>query len=287
MSELTHHRGEFNGIELHWVEQGDGRPVVLLHGFPEFWYSWRRQLPVLAEAGFRAIAPDLRGYNESAKPSGVKNYDVLSLADDVIRFIEQLGGKVPLVGHDWGGAVAWRVARVRPDLLTHLVILNVPHPRTITHALRTPRQLARLWYQFAMQPPALPEWVMRRNDYALLRRTLRGAAARRDAINEDEIARYVEAWSRPGALTAMTNYYRALFRHRPKTLERATTPQEPLRSLLIWGEQDVVFLRSTAALSADFMPGLRIEWIPEAGHFVQWDAPERVNSILLEFLRAE
>src|SRR5438874_5615782 len=129
MSEWTHREAVVNGVRLHWVEAGDGPPVLLLHGFPEFWYAWRHQLPALARAGFRAVAPDLRGYNESDKPHGVRNYHLDLLAADVAGLIAHLGGgRACVVGHDWGGVVAWRLAMLRPAVVERLAILNAPHP---------------------------------------------------------------------------------------------------------------------------------------------------------------
>jgi pimeloyl-ACP methyl ester carboxylesterase len=282
---VSHHSASFGEISLHWVEQGEGSPVVLLHGFPEFWYSWRHQLPALAAAGFRALAPDLRGYNQSDKPAGVGNYALPLVAGDVIRFIEELAQPVALVGHDWGGIIAWRVARQRPDLLHRLVILNAPYPRAIIRAMRSPQQLWRFWYQLALQPPFLPELVLNARRHAFLRTIMLRAARRRGALTADDLAMYQEAWSQSGALTAMANYYRALYRRRSGRAARNPTHAPIPPSMMIWGMEDAVFLPPTAAASNEYVRDLHIQWVDGAGHFVQWDAPERVNELLLDFLR--
>ena len=194
---------ELGTVRLHYVEQGEGPLVVLLHGFPEFWFGWRHQLGPLAEAGFRVVAPDMRGYNLSSKPPRVSDYTLDVLARDVRDLIAERGEESACVaGHDWGGAVAWAAAMYHPEAVRRLAILNAPHPRAFARALRDPRQLAKSWYMGFFQLPFLPEQLGRRV-------FPRG-------FPEEVRDRYEAAYDQPGALTAMLNYYRALPR-RPVT----------------------------------------------------------------------
>ena len=186
---------------------------LALHGFPEFWYSWRHQLPALAAAGFRAVAPDLRGYNLSDKPPGVAGYRMEHLVADVAGLVRGTGRpRAAVVGHDWGGAIAWTFAMRHPELVERLVVLNAPHPAAFLRELRTPAQLLRSWYVFFFQLPGLPEWYVRRRDFALLERALRRGAVRPGAFSDEDVRLCKEALARPGALTAAINYYRAVFR---------------------------------------------------------------------------
>ena len=281
----THHEAVVNGVRLHFVEQGEGPLVVLLHGFPEFWYSWRHQIPALAEAGFRVIAPDQRGYNTSEKPPGVRSYRIEHLADDIAALIEHAGeSRAVVVGHDWGGAVAWAVSMLRPEVVEKLVVLNAPHPGALQREFRRLRQLARSWYVFFFQLPWLPEAALRFRGYRMLDRGLRRESTRPDAFSDDDIAAYKDALSQPGALTAAINYYRAAVRRNPFESARMLR-QIDVPALLIWGEQDPYLgIELTEGLER-WVPGIRVERIPEASHWVQVDAAERVNELMIEFLR--
>ena len=281
----THHEAVVNGVRLHFVEQGEGPLVVLLHGFPEFWYSWRHQIPALAEAGFRVIAPDQRGYNTSEKPPGVRSYRIEHLADDIAALIEHAGeSRAVVVGHDWGGAVAWAVSMLRPEVVEKLVVLNAPHPGALQREFRRLRQLARSWYVFFFQLPWLPEAAMRFRGYRMLDRGLRRESTRPGAFSDEDIAAYKDALSQPGALTAAINYYRAAVRRNPFESARMLRQIE-VPALLIWGEQDPYLgIELTEGLER-WVPGIRVERIPEASHWVQVDAAERVNELMIEFLR--
>jgi pimeloyl-ACP methyl ester carboxylesterase len=270
-------------VRLHYVEAGDGPLVVLLHGFPEFWYSWRAQIPALAAAGFRVVAPDMRGYNLSSRPPGVAAYTGDKLAADVRDLIHERGERSALlVGHDWGGAVAWTAAMNHPDAIARLAVLNLPHPRRLMHGLRDPRQLARSWYMFFFQLPWLPERMAGARNWAALRRGLE-ADTHPGAFTSEDIARYVEAWSQPGAVTAMLNYYRAAFRRTPSAAEASMRPI-PAPTLVIFGERDRYLRHELAEPSPADVPNLdRVVRIPEASHFVQNDAPDRVNQLLIDF----
>lgn len=282
---VTHRLLDTGGATLHAAECGSGPPIVLLHGFPEFWYSWRKQMPYLAANGFRAIAPDLRGYNLSSKPSGVRRYSIPEIASDISALSGTLGTPVTLVGHDWGAAVAWRVATATPELVRRLIVLNVPHPAALRRELRTLRQKLRFWYQLALQPPVLPELLLRARNFALLRRAMKKYTS--PPISDHDLEQYVEAWGRPGALHAMVNYYRAVARRRPGHTAAQTSPSRNMPALLIWGDRDPFFNPRGILTSPEFMPTLRVERIAGAGHFVQSDAPDEVNRLILQFAREE
>jgi pimeloyl-ACP methyl ester carboxylesterase len=268
---------------LHYVEAGQGPLVVLLHGFPEFWFSWRHQIPVLAAAGFRVLAPDLRGYNESDKPRGVESYRLNALTADIAGLIRQAGEqRACIVGHDWGGAVAWGLALGRPQVVERLVILNAPHPAAFFRELRTPRQRLRSWYMLFFQLPGVAEWVFRARNYAWLERVLRHDPIRPGAFTDEEISLYKQALDRPGALTAAMNYYRAMFRHRAKVQRQMRCITVP--TLLLWGERDRYLGRRLTEGLEPWVQNLRIERLPDASHWLQNDAPEWVNRLLLEFL---
>ena len=280
----THREAVVNRVRLHYVEAGGGPLIVLLHGFPEFWYSWRHQIPALAEAGFRVMAPDLRGYNLSDKPAGVRHYRLGALVEDVAGLIRRAGaGKAVVAGHDWGGGVAWALAMRWPQLLSRLVILNAPHPGAFFRELRTWSQLRRSWYMFFFQLPVLPELFMRAGNFRGLERTLRHDPVRPGAFTDEDIQRYKEAIARPGALTAGINYYRAAFRY-SRLSPAQSFPKIEVPTLLIWGEKDrYLGIRLTEGLDR-WVADLRIERIPEASHWVQNDAPERVNRLMIDFL---
>jgi pimeloyl-ACP methyl ester carboxylesterase len=272
-------------VKLHCVEAGAGPLVVLLHGFPEFWYSWRYQIPALAKAGFHVLVPDMRGYNLSGKPAGVENYAIDKLTGDVARLIESVGqSKAHVVGHDWGGAVAWAFAMRQPKLLDKLVICNCPHPFRFLKALRTFRQLRKSWYMFFFQLPKLPEAMFRAGDYRSIRKTFTKDPVRAGAFSPQDVERYVEAVSQPGALTTMIHYYRAMFRSKPDEVKREARPIEnPV--LAIFGEQDRYIGTELAEPDAKWVPHCRVERIADASHWVQVDQPERVNELMISFLK--
>ena len=275
---------ETNGIKLHVVMAGpeDGQPVFLLHGFPEFWYGWSKQIEPLAKAGYRVIVPDQRGYNLSAKPKGVKAYTVDKLADDILGLMDALGyEKVNLVGHDWGGLVAWALAIWQPERLRKLGILNAPHPAVMFNFLRRgdPEQLRRSWYVFTFQIPWLPEYLLRRNDWRRTVLALRGSGKIHTFTNDD-IAEYKKSWSQPGAMTAMLNWYRAAW-YLPKLLKdmRVKVP-----TLLIWGMEDKALSHRMARLSVDYCDDGKLVLFEDATHWVQHDEAEAVNQLLMDFL---
>ncbi len=283
--QFSHHFASVNGIRLHYVEAGAGPLVVLLHGFPEFWYSWRHQLEALAAAGFRAVAPDLRGCNESDKPAGIAAYRIEHPTADVAALIRHLGeSSAHVVGHDWGGVVAWQLPLRHPGVVRRLAILNAPHPALFVRALRRPAQLRRSWYVFFFLLPWLPEWFIRRHDFAGLAETFRTDPVRPDTFSAEDIARYKHAWAQPGALTAALNWYRAAFHRSPARSLRGLRPiEEP--TLVIWGERDRYLGPELLDGLEHWVSHLRLIRLPEASHWVQNDSFAKVNTILIDFFQ--
>ena len=279
-----HVRLDVGEVKLHAVEAGRGPLVVLLHGFPEFWWSWRLQIPALAAAGFHVVAPDLRGYNLSDRPPNVADYGLEHLAADVAGVIRAMGEtKAHVVGHDWGGAVAWAFAMAYPEMLDRLAILNVPHPVRMEGALlSSPRQIAKSWYMFFFQLPRLPERFLRSNDYANLRRSLRSGRGR--DVPESEIQPYVDAARRAEGLRGGIDYYRAAIR---AVVSRTLPPPRVIDApvLVIWGQKDTFLGQELAEPPARWVKNARVEYLPNASHWVQLDEPERVNALLAGFLR--
>jgi pimeloyl-ACP methyl ester carboxylesterase len=268
---------------LHYVEAGSGPLIVLLHGFPEFWYSWRLQIPILAEAGFRVVVPDMRGYNLSDKPPKVGDYRVEFLGRDVERLIRACGSEsASVVGHDWGGVAGWLAAMRHPEAVEKLAILNCPHPNRFLRGLWSPRQLRKSWYMFALQVPGR---FVQESIYTWFTSNFRTDPVRPGTFTDEDIRRYAAAMTRPGALTAATNYYRALFRRSPaqnrKLLRRVETPV-----VVIWGEEDRYLGTELAEPETSWVPNVRVERLPNASHWVQQNSLHRVNTLLLEFLRA-
>ena len=280
------HREEKVGeLRLHWAEAGEGPLVLLLHGFPEHWLAWRKQIPALAAAGFRAVAPDLRGYNLSEKPKGVASYRVEKLAGDVAGLVRHLGyERTFLAGHDWGGAIAWCVPALHPGLVEKLAILNAPHPVLMRKKLATLAQARRSSYIFFFQLPWLPERSLTRRRAGFLKGMLRRDPVTPGAFSPEEIEAYREAFLRPGAATAAVNYYRAAFRSglRVPGLRRSL---EGVPTLVLWGERDRYLGPELLDGLDALVPDLRVVRIPDASHWLPSDAPEQVNAELVSFFR--
>jgi pimeloyl-ACP methyl ester carboxylesterase len=282
---MAHRWVDVGELRLHCVEAGTGPLVVLLHGFPEFWYAWRHQLPALADAGYRVVAPDLPGYNTSDKPPRVRDYQPRVLAQNLADLILALGANSAAVaGHDWGGALAWLLAMHHPERVQRLIVLNAPHPIRFLKGLTSPRQLLRSWYILAFQLPWLPERLIAARDFQALRRALRQQPTRPGAFTAQDIDRYVAAAAQPGALRAAINYYRAAVRAnllaQMHNLRRVDIP-----TLIIWGDQDRYLGRELAEPDRAWVPEVRVERIPQASHWVQADSSERVNQLMVDFLR--
>ncbi len=270
------------GRRLAAIDEGptDGPLVILLHGFPEFSYAWRNQVGPLVDDGWRVLVPDQLGYNLSDKPVGLENYDIDALADDVLRLAESAGYRTfSLVGHDWGGIVAWWLALRDPDRIERLAILNAPHPATMTrYAMTHPTQMLRSWYVLFFQIPGLPEALLRAGGYRMARRLLTGTS-RGDAFSRHDLDHYQEAWSRPGALTAMINWYRALRKRRRLRSERVRVP-----TMILWGERDAALEFPLALAALRRCDQGRLFRFPNATHWLQHEEPEDVNHLLRAFL---
>ncbi|MCK6585138.1 MAG: alpha/beta hydrolase [Anaerolineales bacterium] len=282
---------ETNNIKLHVVTDGpgDGTPVILLHGFPEFHYGWRKQIPVLAQAGFRVIAPDQRGYNLSDKPRRVSAYRVETLAKDILGLFDHFGiRKARLVGHDWGAVAAWDIALHHPDRLEKLAILNAPHPDVMARfMLENPEQRKKLWYVFFFQIPLLPEWILRKDNYRDLVRTIVGSG-RKSTFSRQDIEEYKKAWSQPGALTAMLNWYRAIVRASFKSVLRFK--REPARRvkspvLILWGKNDAALSHELVQPSLELCDHGSAVLYEKATHWVHLDEADDVNNRLIGFLQ--
>jgi epoxide hydrolase 4 len=286
-TDIRHDHAELSEVRLHYVEAGDGPLVVLLHGFPEFWFTWRDQIRALADAGFRVVAPDMRGYNTSSRPAGVAAYDADRLAVDIRDLIgDRDGGEGALLaGHDWGGAVAWWTAMMHPEAVKRLAILNAPHPRRFLHEVRRPRQLAKSWYMFFFQLPWLPERFISAGNWWFLRYGFEHDA-RPGAFSASDIASFIEAWEQPHAATATINYYRALSRRSPWSTEARIRPVHA-PTLVVWGERDRYLGSELAEPERRDVPNLEgVVRLPDASHWVQHDEPERVSQLLIDFFAA-
>jgi pimeloyl-ACP methyl ester carboxylesterase len=280
-SEVRDGYAEIGDQRLHYVEAGEGPLIVLLHGFPEYWYGWRLQIKPLAAAGFRVVAPDMRGYNLSSKPDGVAAYDLDHLTADIRDLIHERGAQsASLVGHDWGGSVAWATAMSHPEVVDRLDILNAAHPRKLSEGLHHPGQLRKSWYFFFFALPELPESVVHANNWHFFRHFLHDA---NPAYTPEEMDRYIAAWSQPGAATGMINYYRSSVRTPAK---KAAAAIQPIKAptLVIWGQRDQYLGEELAEPDHDDVPNLeRVERLPDASHWVHHDASERVTQLLIDF----
>lgn len=274
---------QLSDVRLHYVEDGTGPLVVLLHGFPDFWYSWRHQLPALVDAGYRVVAPDMRGYNLSDKPRKISEYSLDRLATDVVELITALGEpRAHVVGHDWGGVVAWAVAAWHPDVVGRLVILNAPHIDEYRRALAKPKQFAKSWYTGLFQLPGVPALLRARN-FASLKRALRTTSTT-TAFTDEDVARYEESWSQPRALESQLAYYRAGSRRTIGRSTRLPVVERPV--FIIWGDRDSTLEPLFADVGPEIATDVTVEHLPLATHWVHMDEPEQVNRLMLAFLRA-
>jgi epoxide hydrolase 4 len=272
-----------NGIRLHYVTQGEGPLMLMLHGFPEFWYSWRHQIPEFAK-DYKVVALDLRGYNDSDKPKDTSAYRMSELIKDVEGVIRGLGyDRCVLVGHDWGGAIAWQFAYAHPEMVDRLIILNLPHPAKFSEGLRTPQQLLRSSYIFFFQLPVLPELVLQAGDYQMVANALRGMAIDKTTFSPEDLERYKDAAAKRGALTAMLNYYRNILQQGMVAKEwgKLSVP-----TLLIWGENDAALGIELTYGTEAYVEDLTVRYIPNCSHWVQQEKPDLVNQYMREFLTA-
>jgi len=283
------------GIVIDWIEAngqtfevataGTGKKLALcLHGFPELNYSWRHQIPLLAELGYTVWAPNLRGYGGSSRPDGVNSYRLNTLVQDVAALIDTSGAEeVTLIAHDWGAIVAWHFAILKIRPLTRLVVMNVPHPKCAQREMKHWYQLRKSWYIFFFQIPWLPEWLFGLNGAERIKQAFSNMAVDKSRFPDSDLQIYAAA-SRPGALRAMINYYRALLRTPDARAIGDGTVDIP--TLMIWGEEDAAIdIRCTDG-TEEWVPDLDLHRLPGVSHWVQQEAPEKVNAILRGWLSA-
>lgn len=273
-----------NGLTFEVAEAGAGDHLALcLHGFPELAFSWRHQMPLLAEMGYRVWAPNQRGYGASSRPDGIAAYSIDKLLADAAALFDASGAKrLTLVAHDWGGALAWMFAirELRP--VERLVVMNLPHPACFAAALRHWPQRRRSWYIAFFQLPRLPEWLMGRSGARGIRNAFRGMAIDKTRFPREVLDVYAAAALRPGALTAMINWYRAAMRYRADLDLGDGAVDVP--TLVIWGEEDTALGLETLDGTDTYVADLTIRRLPGVSHWVQQEAPEAVNAILAEWL---
>lgn len=294
-AELRHEYAQVNGIKLHYVSAGKGRTILFLHGFPEFWYEWRRQLPAFAAKGHRAVAFDMRGYNLSEKPAKVEEYALPILVEDVKGMLQAVspGRKAVLVAHDWGGVVAWAFAAAHPEMLEKLIIINAPHPAVFTRELaeNPKQQRASAYMNFFRSAQAEP--TLSANNYAALVSGILDAVQPAGSVTEEERRAYLEAWAQPGALTGGLNYYRAAgigppqpgTSPAPGALTTLGASDVSVPTLVIWGEQDTALLTGCLDGLDKFVRKLTVRRIANGSHWVVHEQPDRVNRMIEAFIR--
>ncbi len=300
---IEHEYAEVNGVRLHYATAGTvrrgspegGKLILFLHGFPEFWYAWKDQLNEFGR-DHQAVAPDLRGYNLSSKPAGVEPYAIPHLVEDVRALTAHLGArKFILVGHDWGGMVAWAMALYHPERLEKLVIINAPHPVVFERELRTnPAQQQASQYMLVFRSPQA-EGILSSNHYGALAEAVLAEGLRSGYFTEDDRSAYLEAWSRPGALTGGLNYYRAARAGPPAGSGEPgvqlpgdlPSPIVKVPTLVIWGERDIYLLTGNLKGLDRLVPDLQIVRVPDGSHWVVHEKPALVNAAIREFLAGE
>lgn len=283
-----------DGVTLHALRAGEGsRTVVLLHGFPDNSTTWLRQIGPLVDAGFSVVAPDLRGYGSSDRPAYREAYRMRHLAGDIATLVRGVSdGPASVVGHDWGGMVAWALAARHPEVVDRLVILNAPHPRLFRKRLRSSSQALRSWYALAFLVPVVPERVLAANDFWLIRKMLRTTGGREPPLSRDRVDAVIDELRVPGALRAALDYYRANTgggggsrsdgpRARPGAVSSQVV-RAP--TLVLWGERDPALGIDLLRGLDDYVADLTVRRFPDAGHWVHWEAAEEVNRALIEFL---
>ncbi len=270
-----------NGVKLHYVTQGEGDLMLMLHGFPEFWYSWRHQIPEFAK-DYKVVALDLRGYNDSDKPANQSAYVMAEFIKDIEGVIKGLGyDKCVLVGHDWGGAIAWNFAYAHPEMVERLIVLNMPHPAKFAQGIRNPQQLLRSSYMFLFQLPLLPELLIQSADYQAIETALKGMAVNKGAITREDLEAYKDAAAKRGAMTAMLNYYRNIFGQRMLNPDWGILE---VPTLMIWGEKDTALGKELSYGTEAYVRNFQIKYIADASHWVQQEQPQLVNQYMREFL---
>lgn len=287
---IDHRYVESNGIRFHVAEAGEGdRLALCLHGFPESWYSWRNQLPLLARLGYRAWAPDLRGYGLTQRPVRMQDYAIETLLEDVAGLIDAAAAReVVLIAHDWGGIIAWWFAIRRLRTIDRLVVMNLPHPACFDREFRTWKQLRRSWYALLFQLPRLPEALMRARGHRAITEAFRSSAIDKSRFPEEVLRVYRDNAAAPGALTAMLDYYRAYGKGGGGDRQRSRGyGMIDIPTLLIWGEEDVALCRETTLGTDRYVTDLTLRYLPRVSHWVQQEQPDVVNAMLEAFLKGQ
>jgi len=295
---LNHQYADVNGVRLHYVAAGQGQTMLFLHGFPEFWYLWKNQLTEFGK-DHKAVAVDMRGYNLSDKPEKVEEYSTDHLVDDIKGMLDHLSGgkKSVLIGHDWGGAVAWSFAMAHPEYLEKLVIINAPHPLVFLRQFAdNPEQREASAYMNMFRKQGAED-TLSANDYQVLRDAVFAGAARPDVYTEEDNKAYLKAWSEPGALTGGLNYYRALPGGPPRNETDAAATAAVLEqlassgsyvvhvpTLVIWGMKDIALLPSNLDGLDEYVPDIRVKRVPDGTHWVVSEQPDLINAAIREFL---
>jgi pimeloyl-ACP methyl ester carboxylesterase len=295
MTDLQGQYAEVNGIRLHYVSTGEGKLIMFVHGFPEFWYEWEKQLIEFGQ-DYQAVAPDMRGYNLSSKPVDIEKYHVNDTIDDLRALTEHLGHqKCIMVAHDWGGAIAWAAAMRRPEMMEKLIIINSPHPAVFARELlNNPEQQKASQYMLMLRSTGA-ERVLSENNFAALMAILVQFGSKWE-MSEETRSKYIQAWSQPGALTGNLNYYRASPLYPPASEKDKDQiagildlPREMLAvkvpTLVIWGEQDQALLTGNLDGLDEYVEDLTVKRIPDGTHWVIHEQPELVNSLIRDFIK--
>jgi epoxide hydrolase 4 len=275
-----------NGINFEVLTLGYGdRLAMCLHGFPEHACCWRFQMQVLANLGFRVWAPNLRGYGGTDSPPEINAYRLEALVEDVAALIRISGARETVViAHDWGGELAWNLAMWRQALVQRLVILNAPHPACFTRELRRPVQLLKSWYMLFFQLPVFPEWLLGMASGKAISYLIRNTSSDPSCFTEEVLKAYRQNAARPGGLTAMINWYRALFHRRPMWRLHTEVPKIEAPTLFIWGESDRFLSTRTIVGIENYVSNLTLRVLPGVSHWVQEEAADTVNNMLEAWL---
>jgi pimeloyl-ACP methyl ester carboxylesterase len=272
-----------NGVTLHTARAGDNNKplVILLHGFPEYWQSWRYQIQALVTSGYQIMAPDQRGYNLSSKPWRIGSYKIDKLAEDIIGLIDYSNQeKAYIIGHDWGAAVTWHIGMVYPDRVHKIVTINVPHSSVMRRFIRTdPEQKKKSSYMFFFQLPLIPQYSLKRKNFRRLRAALEKTSIE-GTFTEHDFEKYIKVWKQRREVSCMLNWYRAAIRRRVKIQQKRIT----VPIMIMWGENDQFLKKEMAKASLDFCDQGKLEYIRGATHWVHHEFPEEVNNLLIDFL---
>jgi pimeloyl-ACP methyl ester carboxylesterase len=284
--ELRHEFIKVNGIRMHYVTMGNGSLIILLHGFPEFWYSWRYQIPTLSDQ-FKVVAPDMRGYGETEKPVKIDSYKIEKIVKDIVELVCKLGyEKAIIAGHDWGGIIAWCIAMMAPDVVEKLIIMNAPHPGVYSkHMLKNIKQMLRSWYVFFFLIKGIPELILSVNNYKILKSSLLKSSVRKKVFTEKDIAAYVSSW-KSGGVSGGINYYRANLNLRYWSNPNSVSfPKIKVPVLQIWAEDDIFLGKELTKNTQEFIDApYRLHLIPNCGHWLQQEASDELNGVMIKFL---